>query len=197
MVTYGQDSNYRVNEVEVNLSAKAPESPIFPFGTILNQLLLVLIDRFYKRSSQQLLTESVLLASFIWLSSLKYSQSCLCYHFVSYTLCVSIMMSVQPSLFQMADFSVWSKTVVQTDVKQTRSMASRSAAVLWERADNKCTQTYPVLAARGWGGWISSASSTIMNVHVTFDKRSPSLPTSRALSAWAKVVNTAVPLWQN
>lgn len=35
---------------------------------------------------------------------------------------------------------------------------------IWERADNKCTQTYPVLAAHGWCGWISAASSTIMSV---------------------------------
>lgn len=54
------------------------------------------------------------------------------------------------SLFQMADFSLWSKTVVQTDVQQTFSMAFRPASLLSERKINACRPSPSLLPAAGY-----------------------------------------------
>lgn len=66
----------------------------------------------------------------------------------------------------------------------------------WERANNKCGQTQPVLASRGWAAesarlvaqlWVSMWHLTNVNL----------LQDYKGTVRLAKVVSTAVPLWQN
>lgn len=61
-----------------------------------------------------------------------------------------VTMAKKISLFQMADFSLWSKTVVQTDVQQTFSMAFRPASLLSERKINACRPSPSLLPAAGY-----------------------------------------------
>lgn len=60
-----------------------------------------------------------------------------------------VTMAKKISLFQMADFSLWSKTVVQTDVQQTFSMAFRPASLLSERKINACRPSPSLLPVAG------------------------------------------------